>query len=143
MPDESVAGLPRIKNPAGEVLGMQILSVDREAGTARVAYDAGQHLCNPIGTLQGGFIAAMLDEAMAIACVAQADFAISVPTLDLRASYLEAARPGRLVAEAAVLRRGRSVGFMEARLYDADGRLVATAQATARIVAGAPGAEPA
>lgn len=134
MPDESVAALPRIKNPAGDLLGLEILSVDREAGTARVAFDAGPQLCNPMGALQGGFIAAMLDEAMAIAAVAQADFTIAVPTLDLRCNYLEAAQPGRLVAEGAVLRRGRSVGFLEGKLFDSEGKLLATAQATARIV---------
>jgi uncharacterized protein (TIGR00369 family) len=134
MPDDPAASLPRVHNPAGKLLGMQILAVDRAAGRARVAFDAGPELCNPIGTIQGGFQAAMLDEAMAIAAVAAEDFQIAVPTLDLRASYLNAARPGRLEAEGWVVRMGRSVCFLEARLTDADGTLVATGQATARVV---------
>jgi uncharacterized protein (TIGR00369 family) len=134
MPDDSAAALPRVHNPAGDLLGMEILAVDRAAGRARVAFDAGRRLCNPLGSIQGGFLAAMLDEAMAVAAIAAADFRIAVPTLDLRASYLSAARPGRLLGEGWVLRMGRTVCFLEARLTDAEGTLLATGQATARVI---------
>ena len=43
-------------------------------------------------------------------------------------------RPGRLVGSARVIHRGGSIAFLAGELVDADGVIVATATATARIV---------
>lgn len=55
------------------------------------------------------------------------------PTLELKVSFLRAARPGRIVGEARVVHRTRSIAFLEGRLFDAAGEPVAAATSTVRI----------
>ena len=67
-----------------------------------------------MGGIQGGNVAAMLDDAMAFAVGLNLDWGQISPTLELKVSMLAPARPGRLYAVGQVVRRGRSVGFVEA-----------------------------
>ena len=57
-----------------------------------------------------------------------------VATLEIKVSYLELSRPGQLFAHARVVRAGKTVTFLEAELRDADGKLLATASSTARVI---------
>ncbi|MBM3558230.1 MAG: hypothetical protein FJX47_22030, partial [Alphaproteobacteria bacterium] len=52
----------RRPSPAIKLLGFQVLEIDREAGTAMARFQARKTFGNQLGTLQGGIIAAMLDE---------------------------------------------------------------------------------
>ena len=119
---------------ATDLLGMEPLEFEPARGRSRIAYDGGVRFTNRAGVVQGGVLAAMLDEGMALAVVAMEDFRIVVPTLELKVSFVAPARPGRFVAEGQVVRKGRSVAFVEGRLYDAAGELVATASTTMRVV---------
>ncbi|PJK31051.1 PaaI family thioesterase [Minwuia thermotolerans] len=119
--------------PATELLGFRPIDVDPDRGYARIGYTAKPDFCNPLGVIQGGFLTAMVDEAMAIACVAMADFAVFVPTLELKVSFLNAGYPGPMEAEGQVLRLGKSVAFLEGSLFDGDGKLLIRASATARV----------
>ncbi|MCG8690640.1 MAG: PaaI family thioesterase [Minwuiales bacterium] len=120
--------------PASKLLGLRLVELDSEARRVVVDFDGKPEFCNPMGSVQGGFVTAMLDEAMAIAGVTANRFTHFVPTLEIKTSFLEPAKPGRLRAEAWVVRLGRSIAFLEGRLSDADGVLVATASATARLM---------
>jgi uncharacterized protein (TIGR00369 family) len=119
---------------ATDLLGMEPLEFDPARGRSRIAYDGGARFTNRAGVVQGGVLAAMLDEGMALAAVAMDEFRTVVPTLELKVSFLAPAKPGRFVAEGQVLRKGRSVAFAEGRLFDSAGALVATASTTMRIV---------
>lgn len=96
-----------------------------------IAYTPDARFCNPMGIVQGGFIAAMLDDAAAIACIVKAQAKMAVPTLEMKISYLSAVWPGRVIARGAVLKSGRSVTFLTADLYDDAGKHLAQATATA------------
>ncbi|MEV4399258.1 PaaI family thioesterase [Nonomuraea sp. NPDC049607] len=119
--------------PAAALLGWELVEVDPEAGTIEVAFQAGERFANPVGVVQGGFLAAMLDDTMGPALVAtlpEDQFAL---TLDLQVQFLRPARPGRLVGRGRVVRRGKDVCFLAGELLDPDGRTVATATATAMV----------
>jgi uncharacterized protein (TIGR00369 family) len=120
--------------PASKLLGVDVQSIDVEAGIAVVAFTAKPEFCNPMGVVQGGFQVAMLDDAMAIAAVAKSGFSMFVPTLELKTSFLKPALPGRLIATAKVLQWGKSTVFLEARLHDEAGTLLSAATATAKLV---------
>ena len=45
-------------------------------------------------------------------------------SIDVKISFLSAAKPGPLVCEGDVLRLGRTVGFVEGSVDDEDGRLL-------------------
>ena len=111
-------------SPTSAHLGLELLAVDKAGGTVEMASRAIN--CNKWGGIQGGNVAAMLDDAMAFAIGLNLDWGQISPTLELKVSMLAPARPGRLYAVGQVVRRGRSVGFVEGMLYDAEGQLLAT-----------------
>jgi len=121
-------------SPTSAHLGLELLAVDKAGGAVEMAFNASDKLCNKWGGIQGGNVAAMLDDAMAFAIGLNLDWGQISPTLELKVSMLAPARPGRLYAVGQVLRRGRSVGFVEGMLYDEAGQLLATGSSTANFV---------
>ena len=119
--------------PAGVLLGWELVAVDPEAGTIEVAYTATDQFLNPFGAVQGGLLAAMLDDTLGPALVATLGAGESAPTTDLHVQFLRPARPGRLVGRGRIVRKGRDVGFMSGELIDEAGEVVAVATATAQI----------
>jgi uncharacterized protein (TIGR00369 family) len=90
--------------------------------------------CNPAGFIQGGFLAAMLDDTMGPAILVKSDGTVFTPTIDLHVSFLAPARPGNFVGEGKVVQLGKTIAFVEGALFDDHGILVAKATASARVV---------
>jgi uncharacterized protein (TIGR00369 family) len=118
--------------PAAALLGWKALSL--EPGHVRVRYTAKTEFANPQGAIQGGFLAAMLDDAMGPALFTTLGAEDFAPTIEMKVSYLRGARPGPIIAEGRVVHQTRSLAFLEGTLATEDGELVATATATARII---------
>jgi uncharacterized protein (TIGR00369 family) len=124
----------RVPLPASAVtLGWELVSVSPEEGTIEVAFAATEAFVNPAGVVQGGFLAAMLDETLGPALVCGLDPGDFAPTTDLHVQFLRPARPGRLLGRGRVVRRGRDVGFLAGELIDEAGAVVAVATATVQI----------
>ncbi|WP_245765607.1 PaaI family thioesterase [Nonomuraea jiangxiensis] len=124
----------RVPPPAAaETLGWELLSVDPDQGTIEVAFQASDRFTNPVGVVQGGFLAAMLDDTLGPALAATLPEGRFAPTLDLHVQFLRPAKPGRLVGRGRVVRRGSQVCFMSGELLGPDGEPVAVATATAQI----------
>jgi uncharacterized protein (TIGR00369 family) len=119
--------------PAAVLLGWELLSVDPDAGTIEVAFAASDQFLNPAGVIQGGFVAAMLDDTLGPALVATLGPGQFAPTTDLHVQFLRPARPGRLTGRGRIVRRGRDVAFLAGELADESGQVVAVATATAQI----------
>jgi uncharacterized protein (TIGR00369 family) len=119
--------------PAAATLGWQLVCVSPDEGTIEVAFTATEAFLNPAGVVQGGFLAAMLDDTLGQALVAGLSPGDFAPTTDLHVQFLRPARPGRLVGRGRVVRRGRDVGFLAGELLDDEGTIVAVATATAQI----------
>jgi uncharacterized protein (TIGR00369 family) len=118
--------------PAAALLGWKALSL--EPGHVRVRYTAKPEFGNPQGAVQGGFLAAMLDDAMGPALftlLAAEDFA---PTIEMKVNFVRPARTGPIVAEGSVVHKTSSIAFLEGKLETDEGDLIATATATARII---------
>ena len=120
-------------SPARELLGFHLLQLDHR-GHARVRFDGRPEFTNPAGYLQGGILTAMLDETMGPAAWAACGGEFSPLAIDVHVAFLAPARPGPLFGEGEVLQMGRPLGFLSAVLTDADGRPVARASASARMV---------
>jgi uncharacterized protein (TIGR00369 family) len=116
--------------PCSDTLGLELLAVDQAAGRVRLRMIGRAEWCNPMGGVQGGFVVAMLDEAMAIAGIVAGGLQHVVPTLELKTSFLRPCPPGPVEAEGRVVRWGRKIAFLEADLFDREGRLVARASST-------------
>jgi uncharacterized protein (TIGR00369 family) len=119
--------------PAAVLLGWELVAVDPDAGTIEVAFAASERFLNPVGVIQGGFVAAMLDDTLGPALVATLGPGQFAPTTDLHVQFLRPARPGRLTGRGRVVRRGRDVAFLAGELVDESGEIVAVASATAQI----------
>jgi len=119
--------------PSAVLLGWELISIDPDAGTIEVAFTAGDQFLNPIGVIQGGFVAAMLDDTMGPALIATLGPGQFAPTADLHVQFLRPARPGRLTGRGRIVRRGKDIAFLAGELCDESGQVVATGTATAQI----------
>ncbi len=119
--------------PAAALLGWKALTL--EPGHVRVRYTARREFANPQGAVQGGFLAAMLDDAMGPALFTTLPAEDFAPTIEMKVNFLRPARPGPLIAEGRVVHQTRSLAFLEGTLATEDGDLIATATATARVLA--------
>ena len=117
--------------PCSDTLGMRLAEVDQDNKRIRMNFDVSPGFANPTGAIQGGFIAAMMDEAMSTCVIIASNVTMTAPTLEMKTSYLRRLMPGPANVDARILRMGRSAAFMEAECFDADGKLVAKATATA------------
>lgn len=116
--------------PCTETLGMRLTHVDQANMIARFAFEARQDFANPTGAIQGGFVCAMLDEAMSTAAIIASNVTMNAPTLEMKVSFLRPLFVGKATAEARILKWGKSTCFIEAELFDPEGKLVAKASAT-------------
>ena len=87
---------------------------------------------NPMGTVNGGYAATLLDSACGIATHSTLAPGQGYTTLELTVAYHRAmtADTGRVRAVGSVTSFGRRVAFAEARLTDSEGRLLASATST-------------
>lgn len=117
---------------AARTLGIEIVGVDAAAGTIHTTFVGREEFTNPAGHIQGGFLAAMLDDTMGPALAATLAAGEFAPTLDLHVQFMSPAVPGKLSGSGRVVRRGGKVCFLAAELRQ-EGRLVASATATAMV----------
>jgi uncharacterized protein (TIGR00369 family) len=117
--------------PTAELLGFRMLDLSIERGWCRIEYFARPEFCNPMGNVQGGIVAAMLDDAAAMAAIAKSGQRIVIPTLEFKTTFFAAARQGKLFAEGRCLKFGKRVAFMEADLFDPEERHLARMSVTA------------
>jgi len=122
------------KPPCAELLGWTLLDMDETAGTVRVGFTARPEFLNPAGFVQGGFLAAMLDDVMGPAALVMSDGWSFTSTIDMNVSYLAPARAGPLIGEGRVIQLGRTIGYLQGELRDGAGTLIARATSTARLV---------
>ena len=132
--EDILARFLRTKNqPTGsQTLGFRMVSVSQAERSVEVAFDArAELLLNPMKQIQGGFLCAMLDECMSVACMVASGMTSVAPTLEMKTSFLRPAVPGQLRGVGRVIKWGRTVAFTEGEIYDAEGRILAKASGTA------------
>jgi uncharacterized protein (TIGR00369 family) len=130
-PDQIAERLTTRPQPTAKLFRRTIVSCDAKRGFVEAEFDAPADYATAGGFIQGGFVAAMLDDLAALAAIIHADQAIMVPTLSFTVNFLKPVSPGRLYGDAHCLRLGRSAAFLEARLLGTDRQVLATMSATA------------
>lgn len=119
--------------PVAQLLGWKLIAVDPQAGTIDVEFLARADFTNPSGFVQGGMVAAMLDDTLGPAVFAMSGGERMTTTIDLHIHYVRPVRPGRVTTTAKVINLGSRVAFVDGRLFDLEGRLAATATASAML----------
>jgi uncharacterized protein (TIGR00369 family) len=122
--------------PAAALLGMQLDRV--EPGRAVFSLLADEIHENPMGTMHGGIVAALVDTAMGCALSSRLDAEDGFTTLELKTNYVRAITQatGLIYADGTVVHAGGRVATTEARVHDAAGTLYAHATSTCLILRG-------
>jgi uncharacterized protein (TIGR00369 family) len=120
--------------PSSKLLGWHLIDARPKDGWVRIGFDGKTAFCNPAGFVQGGILSAMLDDTMGPAVFVMTDGGLYTATISLTVNFLAPARPGPIIGEAEVVQLGKSIAFIAGRLTTADGTLLATATANARLV---------
>lgn len=124
----------RTKNqPTGsQTLGFRLVGVSQADKSVEVEFEAKAELVlNPMRQVQGGYLCAMLDECMSVACMVASGMTAVAPTLEMKTSFFRPAAPGKIRGVGKVVKWGRQIAFTEGELYDPEGRLLAKATGTA------------
>jgi uncharacterized protein (TIGR00369 family) len=117
-----------LRGPYHQWLGLTVTALDDD-GIELKARWREEWVVNPERRYtHGGVLAALVDLAADWAMVKRAGR--GVPTLDLRVDYHRAAMPGDLTARGTVIRFGRQISTAEAKIFDAEGKLVASGRGT-------------
>jgi uncharacterized protein (TIGR00369 family) len=93
---------------------------------------ADERFGNPVGIVQGGFVAAFADSAMGAASLTFArERKVFSANAEMKISFLKPVNVGStLTCTATVISGGKRAAFVEAEVVDDDGRLVAKANST-------------
>ncbi len=102
--------------PIAETLGAEIM--ERGEGRAVLRYPVLAEYTNPLGQLQGGMYAVMLDSAMAVA-------AGGIATATMQFSIFRPVTEGFVTVTGEVVKDGKTIIYAEATMHDELGRLVA------------------
>ena len=111
----------------------QVRVITEAPGRSAIEYEVRAEMCHSGGVAQGGFVCGWIDSAMAHASISLLPD-MTPMSLELKVSYFAPARPGRVVAEGWIERRGRTTCFAEGRLTDLSGTVLAKASSTIRLI---------
>lgn len=131
--------IERIRNggftaPIGKLLGMTLVSVD--AGQCSMSMVANETQRNPLGTLHGGVFCDLGDAAMGMAMLTTLPEGESFTTVELKINFFKPIWNEKLTAAAKVVRRTRSLGYVECDIADEKGSLVARLGSTCLVLRG-------
>ncbi|HEX2849233.1 MAG TPA: PaaI family thioesterase, partial [Acidimicrobiales bacterium] len=123
----------RVQVPPNCDLTLGMVCLDKsEPGRSVWQMVADERFSNPVGMVQGGFVAAFADSAMGAASVTFArERKVFSANAEMKVSFLKPAKIGStLTCTAHVIAGGSRAAFAEAEVVDDEGRLVAKASST-------------
>ncbi len=116
------------------LLGGEITGFDKEQQTCTFTFRVPFDYCHTGDVVQGGFVTAMLDAAMAHAIFGSDPSIVRLSTLEISTRYENATRGQTpLTARGWVTKATRSIAFMSGEIRALDGSLCASAQSVAKI----------
>ncbi|MFM2422582.1 MAG: hypothetical protein RL291_1112 [Pseudomonadota bacterium] len=118
---------------SSRLLGFEFIGASVEGGWAEMAFHPTKDMTNRIGSVQGGFVTAMLDDAMGFAGLISRRFEVLLPTLQLTTTYLNPTPAGRVIGRGEVVRMGRNTALLEGSLRLPDGTPLATATCSSAV----------
>jgi uncharacterized protein (TIGR00369 family) len=116
--------------PIAELFQMSVVEAEDGRVTFTCTPDASMY--NPLGVVHGGAVCTLLDTATGCALHTTLPAGVSYTSVEIKVNYLKAVTvdSGTLTAVGTVVKAGSRIGFAEATVTDAAGKLVATATST-------------
>ena len=121
--------------PIQQTLEFRPVQVERGhvvfAGTPKFDY------YNPLGSVHGGYTAALLDSCMACAVHSTLELGYSYATLEVKINFVRAITvdTGEVRAEGKIIHAGKRIATAEGRLFDSGGKIYAHGSTTCLIFA--------
>src|SRR5574341_234666 len=113
---------------SGRLFGFQLDSA--EPGRAVIRMRVRPKHRQVHGVVHGGILAALADTAAGVACYMLLPRGTRLATIEMKINYLEPVEKGTILAEARVLRKGRTTAVAECDIRDTSALLVAKALLT-------------
>jgi uncharacterized protein (TIGR00369 family) len=120
--------------PIGQLIGFRVDEVT--TGRAVASLRSGPQHAYPMGTLHGGVLCDLADAAMGMAFVSTLASDESFTTITLSISFFRPIWEAELRAEARVVNRGETLGYIECDVLDQRDRLVARSTSTCFVLRG-------
>jgi uncharacterized protein (TIGR00369 family) len=120
--------------PVAELIGFTVGEIGE--GRAVGSFQSGPRHANPMGTLHGGVLCDLADAAMGLAFASTLDGDESFTTMDLHIHFFRPVWKAQLRAEARVIQRGKTTGYIECDLQDENGKPVAKASSRCVVLSG-------
>ena len=103
---------------------------DASPGVVEIEFEAGSQHLNLQGLVHGGILATLADTAMGLAVRTVLEPGRRHVTVQLGIEFLSPGRPGTITARGRTVKIGTQLGFAEADVMNAEGRLLARAHST-------------
>ena len=112
--------------------------IDASPGVVEIAFEANPQHLNLQGLVHGGILATLADTAMGLAVRTVLEPGRRHVTVQLGIEFLSPGRPGRITARGRSVKIGTQLGFAEADVMNAGGRLLARAHSTLSVTTEKP-----
>jgi acyl-CoA thioesterase len=136
-------GVERAREPGASIgplaEALHITNAGASDGIASYRLDVAPEILNPHGVLHGGAIYTMVDYSMGGATMSVLAPEEICATIEIKINYLASVRSGSLACDTSIIKRGRTIVFLESRVADESGRLVATASGSFAVIRRANG----
>jgi len=119
----------RNANPFFCLMGIDVVSI--EPGKAVLRMQVRPDMMNGVGWLQGGMLAAIADEAMALALYSVLTDTEGIATISESTSFIKGVQDGCIMASGQVIRKGRRVAFAESEVFVDDDERTTLSRTTA------------
>jgi uncharacterized protein (TIGR00369 family) len=121
----------RVSEYSSPNLALGMRPVAFGAGTAQWVWEQQPpSALNPFGTVQGGYVAILIDEMFSTAIASVLEVEEWAMTVEFKVNFLRALNPEPLHGDARVLRRTRFIAFLEAQITEQNGAVAVTASST-------------
>lgn len=111
-----------------------LIKLDKDSDSIHLSFTASDMFTNPAGNVHGGFIVAMLDECMGSAVVGITDARFLPVTVSMSTDFIRPVLTGKVFGEGHITSMGNSSAFLEAKLTNSDGQILARAIGTYRLL---------
>jgi uncharacterized protein (TIGR00369 family) len=125
--------------PIAQTLSFWLVEVGD--GFAAFEGETGEHLLNPLGSVHGGWALTLIDSAAGCAAHTTLPPGVGYATVETKANFSRPIKTdtGRVRAEGRVVAKGRQIISTEARVLDAQGRVLAHGTSTIMVFGNANG----
>lgn len=115
-----------IDNPYWDLIGLN--EIELKDGTSIIELPIKHEITQRRGTVHGGVLASMIDAAVGASIRSLS--LDSQATVELKINYIRPAMGEKLIGKGTVINKGKTLAVGEAKIFNDDGKIVASGTAT-------------